>query len=125
FNPNASYISLVWMIATTLAALAYVAVNHVLIGMVLVLARGISWRESGVLDFENLLTDFIMIYLGSIVAVLWRMNPFLLIPALLPLVLMYRALLIPTLKHQAQTDGKTGLLNARHFAEVFTEELER
>lgn len=124
-NPNASYNSLVSVIATTLAALTYVALNHLLIGMVLVLARGISWRESGVLEFENLLTDFILIYLGSIIAVLWGINPFLIFPALLPLVLMYRALLIPTLKHQAQTDGKTGLLNARHFAEVFTEELDR
>jgi diguanylate cyclase (GGDEF)-like protein/putative nucleotidyltransferase with HDIG domain len=124
-NPNASYISLVSVIATTLAALTYVALNHMLIGMALVLARGVSWRESGVLAFENLLTDFIMIYLGSIVAVLWGMNPFLIIPALLPLVLMYRALLIPALKHQARIDGKTGLLNARHFAEVFAEELER
>ncbi len=124
-NPNASYISLVSVIATTLAALTYVALNHVLIGMALVLARGVSWRESGVLEFENLLTDFIMIYLGSIVAVLWGINPFLIVPALLPLVLMYRALLIPALKQQAQTDGKTGLLNSRHFAEVFAEELER
>jgi diguanylate cyclase (GGDEF)-like protein/putative nucleotidyltransferase with HDIG domain len=124
-NPNASYISLISVIATTLAALTYVVLNHVLIGMALVLARGVSWRESGVLEFENLLTDFIMIYLGSIVAVFWGMNPFLIFPALLPLVLMYRALLIPTLKHQAQTDGKTGLLNARHFADVFAEELER
>jgi diguanylate cyclase (GGDEF)-like protein/putative nucleotidyltransferase with HDIG domain len=78
-----------------------------------------------VLEFENLLTDFIMIYLGYVVAVLWQLNPFLIIPALLPLVLMYRALMIPALKQQAQTDGKTGLLNARHFADVFTEELER
>jgi diguanylate cyclase (GGDEF)-like protein/putative nucleotidyltransferase with HDIG domain len=111
--------------AVTLAALAYVVLNHILIGLALVLARGVSWRESKVLGFENLLTDFIMIYLGYVVAVLWRMNPFLIIPALLPLVLMYRALMIPELKEQAQTDGKTGLLNARHFAEVFAEELER
>jgi diguanylate cyclase (GGDEF)-like protein len=124
-NPNDSYMSLISVIAATLAALTYVTLNHLLIGMVLVLARGVSWRESGVLEFENLLTDFIMIYLGSIVAVLWEMNPFLIVPALLPLVLMYRALLIPALKQQAQTDGKTGLLNARHFADVFSEELER
>jgi diguanylate cyclase (GGDEF)-like protein len=124
-NPNASYISFLSVIATTLAALSYVALNHLLIGMALVLARGVSWRESGVLEFDNLLTDFIMIYLGSIVAVLWGINSFLIIPALLPLVLTYRALLIPALKQQAQTDGKTGLLNARHFAKVFAEELER
>jgi diguanylate cyclase (GGDEF)-like protein/putative nucleotidyltransferase with HDIG domain len=124
-NPTASVISLESAIAATLAAMAYVVLNHILIGLALVLARGVSWRESGVLEFENLLTDFIMIYLGSIVAVLWSLNPFLIIPALLPLVLMYRALMIPALKQQAQTDGKTGLLNARHFATVFAEELDR
>ena len=122
---NASYVSLMSVIGTTIAALAYVILNHVMIGLALVLARGVSWRKSGVLEFENLLTDFIMIYLGSIVAVLWGINPFFIVPALLPLVLMYRALMIPALKQQAQTDGKTGLLNARHFAEVFAEELER
>ena len=122
---NASHISLMSVIGTTIAALAYVVLNHLMIGLALVLARGVSWRESGVLGFENLLTDFIMIYLGAIVAVLWDINPFLIVPALLPLVLMYRALLIPALKQQAQTDGKTGLLNARYFAEVFAEELER
>lgn len=124
-NPSASAISLESAIAATLAALAYVVLNHFLIGLALVLARGVSWRESGVLEFDNLLTDFIMIYLGSIVAVLWSLNPFLIIPALLPLVLMYRALMIPALKQQAQTDGKTGLLNARHFTTVFAEELDR
>jgi diguanylate cyclase (GGDEF)-like protein/putative nucleotidyltransferase with HDIG domain len=113
------------VVAVTLAALGYVTLNHIMVGLALVLARGISWSESGVLEFENLLTDFIMIYLGYIVAVLWRINPFLLIPALSPLVLMYRALMIPELKQQAQTDSKTGLLNARHFAKVFEEELER
>jgi diguanylate cyclase (GGDEF)-like protein/putative nucleotidyltransferase with HDIG domain len=124
-DPQATYISLISVVAATLAALVYVVLNHALIGLALVLARGVSWHESGVLEFENLLTDFILIYLGSIVAALWGLNPFLIIPALLPLVLMYRALMIPALKQQAQTDGKTGLLNARHFAEVFEEELER
>jgi len=124
-NPNASSISLVSIMATTLAALTYVALNHVLLGMARVLARKVSWRAAGVLEFEHVLTDFIMIYLGSIIAVLWRMNPLLIIPALLPLALMCRALLIPALKHQARTDDKTGLLNARYFAEVFAEELER
>jgi diguanylate cyclase (GGDEF)-like protein/putative nucleotidyltransferase with HDIG domain len=119
------YLTPATIAAVTLAALAYVVLNHFLVGLALVLARGVSWRDSGVLEFENLLTDFIMIYLGYVVAVLWRINPLLIIPALSPLVLMYRALMIPTLKQQAQTDAKTGLLNARRFGEVFAEELER
>src|SRR5439155_194927 len=40
-------------------------------------------------------------------------------------VLMYKALSIPQLKQEAQTDGKTGLWNARHFSALFTAEMER
>ena len=113
------------VLVMTTAALTYVALNHVLIGQALVLARGVSWRESGVLDTENTLTDLIMLLLGAIVAVLWKLNPWLAIPALSPLVLMRRALKIPKLEKQAQTDPKTGLLNARRFTELFTTEMER
>ncbi|MFQ5856044.1 MAG: diguanylate cyclase [Anaerolineae bacterium] len=113
------------VLAVTAAALIYVLVNHGLIGLALVLGRGISLRESGVLDIENLLSDLIQLYLGYVVAVLWVLNPWLILPALSPLVLIYRALTVPQLRQAAQTDGKTGLWNAHHFARLFTAEMER
>ena len=33
--------------------------------------------------------------------------------------------MIPQLKQEAQTDGKTGLWNARHFTTLFTAEMDR
>ena len=42
-----------------------------------------------------------------------------------PLVLIYRALTVPELQREAQTDEKTGLWNARHFGRLFTTELEK
>jgi len=108
-----------------LAAFTFLVLNHLLIGQVLVLARGLSWRKSGVLDFENLLSDMILLLLGYVVAVLWELNPWLILPALSPLVLMYRALKVPMLEQEAQTDAKTGLWNARHFNKLFAAELER
>jgi diguanylate cyclase (GGDEF)-like protein/putative nucleotidyltransferase with HDIG domain len=113
------------VIAAALAVLSYVVCNHVLVGMALVLARGVSLRESGVLDVENLLTDLVLLCLGYTVAVLWLINPWLILPALAPLVLMYRALMIPQLKQEARTDAKTGLLNAHYFIKEFDAELER
>jgi diguanylate cyclase (GGDEF)-like protein/putative nucleotidyltransferase with HDIG domain len=113
------------VLAVVASALTYVAVNHVLVGQALVLARGASWRESGILDAENLLTDAVLLLLGYIVAVLWQLNPWLIVLALSPLVLMNRALMVPKLKQEAQIDGKTGLLNARRFVELFTAEMER
>jgi len=113
------------LLAMSTAALVYVFVNHFLIGLALVLARGVSWHESGVLDLENVVTDLILLCLGYIVAALWSLTPWLTLPALSPLVLMYRALMVPQLKKEAQTDEKTSLLNARRFMELSARELER
>jgi diguanylate cyclase (GGDEF)-like protein/putative nucleotidyltransferase with HDIG domain len=111
--------------AVTMVALTYVVLNNVLLGLALVLARGISWRESGVLNLENVVSELIMLCLGYVVAVLWEINHWLILPALSPLGLMYRALQVPRLKEEARTDSKTGLWNARHFNTLFNAELER
>jgi diguanylate cyclase (GGDEF)-like protein len=113
------------MVAMAAAALTFVALNQILLGLALVLARGLSWRATGVLDAENLQTELSLVCLGAVVATLWDLNPGLILPALAPLVLMYRALMIPQLKHEAQIDGKTGVSNARHFGTLFTAEFER
>jgi diguanylate cyclase (GGDEF)-like protein len=122
--PTASF-SHVWVIAVVAAALTYVVLNHYLVGQVLVMARKLSWRESGVLDTENLLTDIVLLSIGAVSAVALSLNPWLLLLVLSPLGLIYRALMIPALKKEAQTDAKTGLWNARHFSNVFTTEMDR
>ncbi len=114
-----------WFPAVLLAAVLFVLLNHFLVGLALVIARGISFHQSGIFQFENLMSDLILLYIGFAVAFLWN-DHFWLIPLVLsPLVLMYRALKIPLLKHEAQTDGKTGLWNAHYFMEMFNAELNR
>jgi diguanylate cyclase (GGDEF)-like protein len=56
---------------------------------------------------------------GAVLAVLWTVSPFLLLVAVGPLALIYRALWVPMLQHQASTDAKTGLLNHERFMEEF------
>ncbi|MDQ3928805.1 MAG: GGDEF domain-containing protein, partial [Chloroflexota bacterium] len=107
------------------AVLIYVGLNHTLVGLALVLARKISWRQSGVMKWQSLQPDVIMSCLGYVVAILWQSNPWLVLPALSPLVLMYQALMVPQLKQEAQTDSKTGLHNARHFSTLYKSEIER
>jgi diguanylate cyclase (GGDEF)-like protein len=116
---------LLQVINGVLAALLFVVINHILLGIVLVVARNRRWRETGMLQIENVLSDLVLLLLGYVVAVLWELNPWLIIPALSPLVLMYRALRVPGLEEEAQTDAKTGLLNARHFTRRAEEELQR
>jgi diguanylate cyclase (GGDEF)-like protein/putative nucleotidyltransferase with HDIG domain len=125
-SPNSpEYLPLLSALAVTLAAITYVLVNHVTVGIALVLARRVSWRESGILDFENLFSDLILLLLGAVVAVVWEHNPWFVPLALSPLILMYQALKIPELKKQASTDAKTGLWNAGYFSHLFTAEMER
>jgi diguanylate cyclase (GGDEF)-like protein/putative nucleotidyltransferase with HDIG domain len=90
-----------------------------------VLARGVTWRESGIMDPEALLTESVLLLMGAVTAALWTINPWLVIPSLSPLLLIYKTLTIPQLKHDARIDAKTGLLNAKHFSECFTAELDR
>jgi diguanylate cyclase (GGDEF)-like protein len=107
------------------AVLVYVVLNHALVGLALALARSTSWKQSGVMKWQSLQPDFIMSCLGYVVAELWHVNPWLVLPALSPLVLMYQALMVPQLRHEAQTDSKTGLHNARHFSTLYQSEIER
>ncbi|MDZ4718452.1 MAG: GGDEF domain-containing protein [Roseiflexaceae bacterium] len=107
------------------AAFCFVLINQSLLGIAIVLARGKHWHETGMLRLENVLSDMVLLLLGYVVAVLWEINPWLIVPALSPLVLMYRALKVPALQEEAQTDGKTGLLNARYFNRRYEEEFAR
>ena len=125
-TPEASAgVSLSSALAGILAAAVYVILNHLLTGQAIVLARRMPWRETGILNAENIVSDFVMLCLGQVVAFLYSVNHWLILPALSPVVLMYRALMVPQLRKEAQTDSKTGLLNARQFVRLFGAELAR
>lgn len=80
----------------------YLVINHYLVGQALVLAREVKWQETGVWRSDNLLADFSMLLYGSIISDLWRSNPWLIAPALSPLYLIERALVVPQLKQEEQ-----------------------
>lgn len=108
-----------------LIATAYVLVNHLLIACLVRVARGYSIQTSGLFKLDSLAPDLVMACLGYVVAILWRLDFWLVIPALTPLALVFEAVKIPRLKQEAQTDSKTGLLNSRYFNKVLLEEFER
>lgn len=88
--------------AATLAAGVYVGLNHLQVGLVLWLARGVPLAQSGVFNLEHLLPDFIMTGLGYAVTLLWTIGPWLILPALAPLLLIQRALRVPQLEKEAR-----------------------
>ena len=125
-NPTPTNLILGWAIVAAVgSAASYVLLNHLMVGLVIGLARGISLKESGILNFQNLSTDFVMFTMGYVAAILYQLNPWLILPTLAPLYLIYRALTVPQLIQKANTDPKTGLWNAEYFIAALELELRR
>ena len=84
------------------ANLVFVFGNHFLVGVVVKLARGQSFAESGVFGFLTLFLDFTVLSMGAVTALIWFYNPFASVLNILPLYLLYNALRVPALKRQLQ-----------------------
>lgn len=114
-----------FLLVAMLSAAIYLLLNHFLVGSALVLARRVNWRDSGILDREALGIDYAMLAMGITVYAMVEVNLWLIIPAMAPLYLIYRALAIPKLKRQASSDLKTGLWNAEYFRKTLEIEMAR
>jgi diguanylate cyclase (GGDEF)-like protein/putative nucleotidyltransferase with HDIG domain len=112
-------------VAGLLAALAFVAVNHVLVALILKLGRGHSFRETGLFTTDMLSVDVILTVLGVSLAAFWNWNPWMIFAALAPLIVVHRSLSVPQLQAEARVDPKTGLYNARYFATTLAGEIAR
>ena len=89
------------------ANLVFVLINHLLVGVVVKLARGQSFAELGVFRFITLFLDFTVLTMGATAVMVWNYNPFASLLNILPLVLLYKALRVPALEHQLQKMQKT------------------
>ena len=111
---------------TLIAAMAvFTLLNHWLVGVVLRLARGQSFKESGVFERLTLAIDFTLFGMGAAGALIWQINPFIACLAAVPLYLIYTTLRVPALQRQTQVDPKTGLFNSKYFAQTLESELAR
>ncbi len=113
------------LIAAVLAAGLFTALNHLLLALVLHLARGRGWRETRLFELEYFLTDGTLACTGAIAAFLWQVDSWGAVLVTAPLFLIYRALNHPNLQELARTDPKTGLYNVKHFGQVLKEEFRR
>src|SRR5882757_5458515 len=112
-------------VAGLLACMAFVAVNHVLVAVILKLSRDHSFRQSDLFTAESISIDLVLTILGVSLAAFWNWNPWLIFAALAPLVVVHRSLSVPQLQAEARVDAKTGLYNARYFATTLATEIAR
>ena len=101
------------VIAASVAAVTFVLVNHALLARMLRLARGHDVPTSGLFTVDSLIQDGVVAAVGVGLAFVLLHSWALAVVVALPLVLIQRALALPTLREQALTDHKTSLLNAR------------
>ena len=95
------------------AAATFVLVNHALLARMLRLARGHDLSASGLFTLDAMIQDGVVAAVGVGIAFALLHSWALAAVVALPLVLIQRALALPTLREQAFTDHKTGLLNSR------------
>lgn len=76
--------------------------NHFLVGLVVKLARGRSFAQSGVFEFLTLFLDFTVLSMGAVTALIWQTSPFAALLNITPLYLLYNALRVPALQRQLQ-----------------------
>jgi diguanylate cyclase (GGDEF)-like protein len=113
------------MAAVLAGALAFALVNNLVMGLAAVLGAPRAWAKLPTLIYPAMLIDLILLGLGYVIAVLWRVQPLLLLPALFPLILICQGLKIPQLELEAKTDSKTGLWNVRYFYKAFAVQLQQ
>jgi two-component system, cell cycle sensor histidine kinase and response regulator CckA len=80
-----------WACAGIAAALVLVAVDHTLLAAMLRLARGRSFRSTGLLSPTALFADFALAGIGVVLARFWLFNPYLIPVAIAPLFLIQRS----------------------------------
>jgi diguanylate cyclase (GGDEF)-like protein len=107
------------------AGLAFVALNHFMTALVIMWARGVPLSKAGTLDWDNIGTDVALMSVGALGALLWLTDSWLTPLAAGPLFLIYRSLLVPTLKEEARSDPKTELANMKHWNQVAETEVQR
>lgn len=125
FNLGLDGFSFYSILAQLSAVTVFTLVNHLLVGIVLWVARGENLAKSGIFDFLPLMIDFTLLSMGTSAALVWQVSPFAVLMTLTPLYLIYSTLRVPALERKTETDPKTGLFNYEHFQKVLDLELVR
>jgi putative nucleotidyltransferase with HDIG domain len=86
--------------AVLLIITTYVVVNQLLLGLALLLARGITLRQAGVFR-DGLLTELPLAATGYVAVELYHHNPIFALFVLAPVALIYQALMLPRVQAEA------------------------
>ena len=124
-NPTGTTTSWQSIVGIAVAMATFTLLNHLIIGIVLLLARGETFKQSGIFGVVPVVIDLAMLAVGATLALVWDYNPYALLVFLTPAYPLYMALRIPSLERKTEVDQKTGLYNHQYFMTHFKNELQR
>ena len=124
-NPENSLVSWQAVVAIAVSMGIFNLLNHLMVGIVLWLARGENFRRSGIFDFFPLVLDLTLLYFGASLSFVWAYNQFALVMFLIPIYMIYSTLKVPALERKTEIDVKTGLFNHEYFKQQVANELRR
>jgi diguanylate cyclase (GGDEF)-like protein/putative nucleotidyltransferase with HDIG domain len=124
-NPGGELNSVSAVLAIAITMAIFTLLNHLMVGVIVWLARGENFSKSGVFDSLPLMIDLTLLCFGASMVSVWNYNHFALGLFLLPLYLIYGTLRVPSLERQTETDSKTGLFNHGYFIQQLNNELAR
>jgi diguanylate cyclase (GGDEF)-like protein len=124
-NPSGYLQSWLSVAAILVAMTGYNLVNHIMVGIIIWMARGETFAKSGIFDLLPLVVDLTMLVMGASLNYVWNYNPYAVLLFAIPLYLIYSTLRVPALQRRADTDQKTGIYNHAYFIQQFQNELTR
>ena len=124
---NPTHASDTWqtVLALLVGMTTFNMLNHLLVGVVIWLARGENFKQSGIFEFFPLMLDLALLIFGASLSFVWNYNMFAIALFAIPLYLIYSTLRVPALERKTEIDGKTGLFNHEYFKKQLTNELVR
>ena len=108
-----------------LGNLLFTLVNHLMVGGVILLARGQTLEESGILSRTTFFMDLGLLSLGTSAAIISLVTPYAVIFMVVVIYLLHTVLKVPKLQRQSKLDSKTGLYNAAFFDTALEREFEQ
>jgi diguanylate cyclase (GGDEF)-like protein len=106
------------------ALLAYTVVNTALVVGVVVMSSNKTLRDMLGQGGDEMLLEVSVLCVGGLVALGVAAQPWLVVFAIPPMLVLHRAALVRQLEKQAATDGKTGLLTAGAWHERATDRID-
>lgn len=88
------------LIVVFLMMVTYVAINQLILGLALLLARGISFREAGIFR-DTVLLELPLACIGYVAFELFIRNPIAVIFVLAPIALIYQSFMLPKVQDEA------------------------